>query len=154
MVPRAIDFSSEIALMACYTLPVDRIVSAVLVIRLRGDTVAISNSIALKFVAYVRTNHAYFGIKNSRECRRNVDTRFDSIFAAAIIKTRRKSARFSFVAFRRISIFFLAICTRRCGSLGRCIRPNICLCEGGTVASSCSSSQTKGEQVVFRLLKI
>lgn len=33
---------------------------------------------------------------------------------------------------------------RRCGPLGRCIRPNICLCEGGTVASSCTSSQTKG----------
>ncbi|XP_003250904.3 fibrillin-2 [Apis mellifera] len=37
----------------------------------------------------------------------------------------------------------IPICVRRCGPLGRCIRPNICLCEGGTVASSCTSSQTK-----------
>lgn len=36
----------------------------------------------------------------------------------------------------------LAVCTRRCGT-GRCIRPNICLCEGGTVASTCGSITTK-----------
>ena len=50
---------------------------------------------------------------------------------------------------KEISMFFLAVCIKRCGPLGRCIRPNICLCEGGTVASSCSSSQTKGERIIF-----
>lgn len=50
--------------------------------------------------------------------------------------------------------FLLAICVRRCGPLGRCIRPNICLCEGGTVASSCTSSQTKGCAVISRLFEI
>ncbi|XP_043673250.1 fibrillin-2-like isoform X2 [Vespula pensylvanica] len=36
----------------------------------------------------------------------------------------------------------IPVCTRRCGT-GRCIRPNICLCEGGTVASTCGSISTK-----------
>lgn len=46
----------------------------------------------------------------------------------------------------------IPICVRRCGPLGRCIRPNICLCEGGTVASSCTSSQTKGGQIYSKYI--
>ncbi|XP_029674893.1 fibrillin-2-like isoform X2 [Formica exsecta] len=37
----------------------------------------------------------------------------------------------------------IPICIRRCGSVGRCIQPNICLCEGGIVASACGNGQSK-----------
>lgn len=46
-----------------------------------------------------------------------------------------------------------AVCSKRCGGQGRCIRPNICLCDSGSVAAACggqgvhsviSNSQIKG----------
>ncbi|XP_046415905.1 fibrillin-2-like isoform X1 [Neodiprion fabricii] len=44
----------------------------------------------------------------------------------------------------------IPVCSRRCGVQGRCIRPNICMCESGTVASVCNTvGQRKGPYTVY-----
>ena len=42
----------------------------------------------------------------------------------------------------------------RCGSNGRCIKPNLCLCEGGKIASHCGQSiENEGELKIFNFLE-
>ena len=37
------------------------------------------------------------------------------------------------------------ICSsNRCGSSGRCIKPGLCLCDGGTIATNCGNSNSIG----------
>jgi hypothetical protein len=38
----------------------------------------------------------------------------------------------------------IAICSRDCG-VGRCMRPNTCLCPGGEIAPSCTDDLDEGE---------
>ncbi|ODM92484.1 Fibrillin-2 [Orchesella cincta] len=35
------------------------------------------------------------------------------------------------------------ICSRPCGA-GRCVKPNLCLCDGGTISTQCSTSSGRG----------
>lgn len=56
-----------------------------------------------------------------------------------------------FVIQWNLLIAFSAICSRPCAP-GRCIKPNICLCEGGTVSSSCPTStqqQKPGRKLIY-----
>ena len=36
------------------------------------------------------------------------------------------------------------ICTRGCGNSGKCIKPNLCVCDGGKIGSRCGSSGGSG----------
>lgn len=45
----------------------------------------------------------------------------------------------------KLLFLFLAVCSRSCGR-GRCVKPNLCLCDGGQKSATCTSPPTSLSQ--------